>query len=67
MIRPRAAIAAATESTRKGMSSLAMQIRIRRRPSWVPKDSIRTIGAPVVAPGRAIGDEFGRGAGVPHR
>ena len=64
MIRPRAAIAPAIESTRKGMSSLAMPIRIRRWPSRVPVDSQPDQRGAGRAPRRAVGDELGRGAAI---
>ena len=54
MIRPRAAIAAATESTRNGMSSLAMHRRIRRCPSSVLDDSILTTAAPGARRAQAV-------------
>ena len=41
---PRAASAAATESTRKGMSSLTIASRIRRRPPSLPTDSSAKLG-----------------------
>ena len=64
MIRPRAAIAWATESTRKGMSSLTTQIRIRRWPSRVPVDSMPDQGGAGRAAAGAAGDELGGRAAI---
>ncbi len=47
MVSCRAAIALPTESTRKGMSSLTMAIRIRRRPASPPVDSMRMATSPL--------------------
>ena len=46
------------------MSSLAMQIRIRRWPSLVPVDSSRTRAMPGVRRAGAGGDELGGGAAI---
>ncbi len=46
MIRPRPEMALATESTRNGMSSLTMQIRIIRARTLPPIDSSRTSAIP---------------------
>ena len=64
MVRPRAAIALATESTRKGMSSLTMPIRIRRWPSLVPVDSDPDQGRAGLAAAGAVGDEVGGRAAI---
>ena len=64
MISPRAAIAWATESTRKGMSSLAMQIRIRLWPSRVPVDSSLTKAVPRGRRAAQPAMNCGRGAAI---
>jgi hypothetical protein len=66
MMRPRAAIAIAIESTRNGMSSLTMPMRIRRCPSWRPwsPGGSRNAGRPAAGAGR---DEGGRFAPVRFR
>ena len=47
MVSWRPAIALAIESTRNGMSSLTMPIRIRRRPASPPVDSIASATSPL--------------------
>ena len=60
MVSCRAAIALATESTRNGMSSLTMPIRIRRLPASPPVDSIVSPSSPRLALRGDFGEELGR-------
>ena len=58
MVSWRDAIALATESTRNGMSSLTMPIRIRRLPASPPVDSIDERKLARLAAGGEPGEEF---------
>ncbi len=55
-----AAMALAIESTRNGMSSLTMPIRIRRRPASPPVDSIASATSPLAPAHGDPGEEVGR-------
>ena len=59
MVSWRAAIALATESTRNGMSSLTMPMRIRRLPASPPVDSIASASSPRLRLRGDLGEEFG--------
>ena len=55
-----AAIALATESTRNGMSSLTMPMRIRRCPASPPVDWMATSSSPGLRRAADLGEELGR-------
>ena len=59
MVSWRRAMALATESTRNGMSSLTMPMRIRRLPASPPVDWIVNVELAGLAAGGDLGEELG--------